>query len=45
MTSTVGLAEAFAGLSFTSPLLLAPLMLGKVAVFYAFYLRQRRSYR
>ena len=44
MGFTGGLAGAFVGLPFASPLLLALLLLGEVAVFYAFYLRHRRRY-
>ena len=44
MIFTVGLAGAFVGLYSTSLMLLALLLLGEVAVFYAFYLCHRRRY-
>ncbi len=44
MVFTGELERASAGLPFASPMLLALLLFGKVAVFYAFYLRHRRRY-
>ena len=44
MIFTGELEGAFAGLPFASLMLLVLLLLGEVAVFYAFYLCQRRRY-
>ena len=44
MVFTGELEGAFVGLPVASPILLALLLLGEVAVFYAFCLRHRRRY-